>query len=344
MNKHLKTIILFLTFISSIAAFGQNVSYSYEQQKILFEGDWEIHGKNYYNDIKIIVISHNHLMIAMRETNSGSYFPTGGQIHVVSLEGKILKFKIVGVKGWNTSIIFSIGFDEQELCFRSPQFTIIRTEDMLEYKTTTIKDQIWMVKNLNTTKLADGTKIKYISTDSESIECERNKIPACCYYGFDPANGRKYGMLYNYWALKGILPPDGWRIPSIKDYEKLKANVHNNGSYDALVCRNMWEKYRETSNTNSSGFCALPSGQVHGELRNHRYLNFSATWWLSDFTERIGQTGKFFIIMPIAGYIGSFTVDGGTSTFCGIRFVADNKDYNKSQPSSISDEEWEFFY
>ena len=179
MNYYLKITLLVLTFIYPLCTYGQNASYSYEQQKILFDGDWEIHGENYYNDIKITVLSQNRIIITNRKTDTGSYFPSNGEIPVTSFEGKTLKVKIAGVKGWKYSTIHSVCFDEQELNFKSSQFTIMRTEDMLEYKTTTIKDQIWMTNNLNITRLGDGTKIIYISSDNEYYECERNNIPAC---------------------------------------------------------------------------------------------------------------------------------------------------------------------
>jgi hypothetical protein len=54
-------------------------------------------------------------------------------------------------------------------------------------------------------------------------ECGREKNPAYCYFEFDESNGKKYGKLYNWYALNDSrgLAPIGYRIPSEDEWKKL---------------------------------------------------------------------------------------------------------------------------
>jgi uncharacterized protein (TIGR02145 family) len=92
-----------------------------------------------------------------------------------------------------------------------------------QIKSAKIGNQIWMTENLNTDRFRNGDLVPQAKTSSEWQRLARKKQPAFCYYNFDPANGIKYGKLYNWYAVndKRGLAPDGWHIPSIKEWEKL---------------------------------------------------------------------------------------------------------------------------
>ena len=88
------------------------------------------------------------------------------------------------------------------------------------FKTVKIGKQEWMAENLNVDKFRNGDLIPEAKTAIKWRKAGKKKRPAWCYYDNDPANGEKYGKLYNYSALKLIEknPPKGWRVPSIKDF------------------------------------------------------------------------------------------------------------------------------
>jgi uncharacterized protein (TIGR02145 family) len=98
------------------------------------------------------------------------------------------------------------------------------------------------------------------------------------YYLGDPEFGELYGNLYNIHAISGCLCPEGWEIPSTKDFESLASAL--GGKEEAgkmLKKRGNWEEYYLYS-SNESGFKAEPGG-----LRNEFGLfdnegNFTG-WW-----------------------------------------------------------------
>jgi uncharacterized protein (TIGR02145 family) len=79
-----------------------------------------------------------------------------------------------------------------------------------------IGTQIWATRNLDASTFRNGDTIPEAKTDEEWKAAGNDKKPAWCYYNNDPANGKKYGKLYNYYAVKDKrgLAPEGWHIPS----------------------------------------------------------------------------------------------------------------------------------
>ncbi len=86
-----------------------------------------------------------------------------------------------------------------------------------------IDSQKWMRLNLQTSFFRNGELIKQAKTEAEWLWAIENKVPAWCYYNNDPANGTKYGYLYNWYAINDPrgLAPKGWKIPSQQEYQKL---------------------------------------------------------------------------------------------------------------------------
>ena len=83
--------------------------------------------------------------------------------------------------------------------------------------------QKWMTRNLQTSFFRNGELIKQARTEAEWLWAAENKVPAWCYYNQDPANGTKYGYLYNWYAINDPrgLAPKGWEIPTQQEYQKL---------------------------------------------------------------------------------------------------------------------------
>jgi uncharacterized protein (TIGR02145 family) len=88
------------------------------------------------------------------------------------------------------------------------------------YKTFKINKQIWMAENLNVDKFRNGDTIPYARSETDWQLANEKKKPAFCYYQNDSANGKKYGKLYNWYAIidKRGLAPLGWKLPSADDW------------------------------------------------------------------------------------------------------------------------------
>jgi uncharacterized protein (TIGR02145 family) len=147
--------------------------------------------------------------------------------------------------------------------------------------TVTIGDQVWMTKNLNVDKFRNGDPIPEAKTNEEWIKAGENKQPAWCYYENDPANGEKYGKLYNWYAVNDPrgLAPEGWHVPSEEELQDLF--IYLGGRKMAgIALKNDTGWFKKGNGTNESGFSALPGG--------HRHLDgiFDAAesignWWTS---------------------------------------------------------------
>ena len=71
------------------------------------------------------------------------------------------------------------------------------TRDGKTYNTIEIGNQVWMAENLNVDRFRNGDPIKEAKTEEEWVQAGNNGTPGWCYYNNDPANGLKYGKLYN---------------------------------------------------------------------------------------------------------------------------------------------------
>lgn len=124
-----------------------------------------------------------------------------------------------------------------------------------------IGSQIWMKKNLDVKTFRNGEEIFHARNQSEWERSYIEKIPAWSYYEDLEGNGRIYGIIYNYYAIKDSrgLAPINWRIPTISDWNELFE--FNGGALLAgkkLKSKTYWIN---ESGTNESGFDALPGGE-----------------------------------------------------------------------------------
>jgi len=122
------------------------------------------------------------------------------------------------------------------------------------YKTVTIGKQIWLAENLN-------------------YEAEGSK-----FYNDDPANGEKYGRLYDWETAMKVCPP-GWHLPSHEEWQELVDFVGGNHiALEKLKATNGW-KYDKNS-TDEYGFSALPGGNGYsgGSFDDAGSIGY---WWSS---------------------------------------------------------------
>ena len=152
-------------------------------------------------------------------------------------------------------------------------------------QTVTIGAQVWMTKNLNVSTFRNGDPIPQAKTDDEWLKAGLNKQPAWCYYNNNPANGAKYGKLYNWYAVSDSrgLAPVGYHIPS--DAEWTILTDYLGGEEKAGAKMKSKQGWAEDGNgTNSSGFSGLPGGYRYSNGTFHDIGKYGDWWSSTEFT------------------------------------------------------------
>lgn len=145
------------------------------------------------------------------------------------------------------------------------------------YKEVDIHRRIWMGENLNVDTFRNGDPIPELKTTEEWLAAIENEQPGWCYYENDPANGEKYGRLYNKYAMKDKrgLAPNGWRIPQDDDWTSLEALL---GASATSLMRKKADWSDDGKGSNRSGFTALPGGYRDPE-GDFLEIGKRACWW-----------------------------------------------------------------
>lgn len=142
------------------------------------------------------------------------------------------------------------------------------------FKTVKIDDQLWMAENLNVTHFRNGEEIPTgkSSTDWQSMS-EAGK-PMWCNQANDPEMSKKYGRLYNWFAVNDPrgLAPKGWHVASDSEWKKLT------DFYGGEVSAAM--KMRTTGSPGEPGFAGLPGGACKGDGTYYSY-GTTGLWWTS---------------------------------------------------------------
>jgi uncharacterized protein (TIGR02145 family) len=142
-----------------------------------------------------------------------------------------------------------------------------------------IGEQVWMAENLDVDKFRNGDPIPHIKTSEEWEKAGEEGKPAWCDFDNDPANGEKYGKLYNWHAVNDPrgLAPEGWQIPSDEDWTQLE-NFLGEKAGNKMKSTGDWTN--DGQGTNESGFNGLPGGtrDYYGVFADLGRYGF---WWSS---------------------------------------------------------------
>ena len=143
-----------------------------------------------------------------------------------------------------------------------PVIFVLFTGCEKEYNQVKIGDQIWMTENLNVDHFQNGDIIPEVKTNAEWSKAVNACKPAWCYYENNPENGKKYGKIYNWYAVadKRGLAPKGWHIPTSAEFNTLMQFVKNDGN----SLKATGEGIEAGAGTNKSGFSALLVGYRSG--------------------------------------------------------------------------------
>jgi len=156
-----------------------------------------------------------------------------------------------------------------------------------------IGNQVWMTKNLDVSTFRNGDAIPEAKTEEEWYLAGENGEPAWCYYDNDPANGEKYGKLYNWYAVNDPrgLAPEGWHVPGDSEWTELvtflggkdlagsKMKMPLGWDDNSPEVNDLWE------GTNESGFSALPGGS-RTAVGYFSILGGGGFWWSSTEVEQ----------------------------------------------------------
>jgi len=165
-----------------------------------------------------------------------------------------------------------------------------------------IGTQVWMTKNLNVSTFRNGDRIPQAKTNEEWKKAGDNGQPAWCYYENDPANGAKYGKLYNWYAVSDSrgLAPVGYHIPSDAEWTILTDYLGGEQKAGAeMKSKQAWAE--EGNGTNSSGFSGLPGG-YRGDVGAFYGIGERGDWWSS--TESIYYGAKYRYLLFGSGSVG----------------------------------------
>jgi uncharacterized protein (TIGR02145 family) len=167
-----------------------------------------------------------------------------------------------------------------------------------------IGDQYWTNTNLNVSVFNNGDTILCVKDAKSWQNACYNRKSAWCYFNFDPSTEKKFGKLYNLWAVidpRGI-NPNGWHIPTKEDWIKLlekngnsfqnfpSANAMRTDNIEKYKTSNGWDKYsefingkqiyHESNGTNSTLLSVCPSGRITFEGSFDK-PNLRAEFWTS---------------------------------------------------------------
>ena len=214
---------------------------------------------------------------------------------------------------FNNFAIVIEGADFSSLGLGKIQFLEEGTTDIdgRTYRTVTINGVTWLAENLDLK--ASGIAIGQSGTSSSE--------PRANYYNNDEAtygvNGNKYGLLYNWIAVKHIndnratLIP-GWHVASASEWDALATAV--GGASTAGTKLKSTTGWSSGNGTDDYGFSAFPSGAYSGTFYQ---VGSNASFWTS--TDYAGAITKFF-------YTGSGSMASTTNNkyyHCAIRLVKD---------------------
>jgi len=172
-----------------------------------------------------------------------------------------------------------------------------KEKDFTDVTTVTVGDATWMAENLSVSRFRNGDPIPEAKNDTEWKKAGLDGNPAWCYYNNDTENGKKYGKLYNWYAVRDPrgIAPEGWHVPTDEEWTALTEQLGEKAGTEMKS-----KDWAGGQGTNESGFNALPGGN-----RNHdgsfRLINNYGVWWSA--TSSQGNFAWFRFVTSANGYV-----------------------------------------
>ncbi len=161
-----------------------------------------------------------------------------------------------------------------------PPHTVFDIDNNL-YHTVIIGSQQWLVDNLLTRRLNDGTVIPRVNVNDAWSGLN---TPGYSWYQNNESYGAVYGALYNWYSVSTEkLCPVNWHVPSDSEWTVLHTYLGNNAGSKMKERGNTHWTRPNSDATNESGFTGLPGGYRSYEGIFY-YIGSTGYWWSS--TER----------------------------------------------------------
>ncbi|NJM17007.1 MAG: hypothetical protein HC896_17985 [Bacteroidales bacterium] len=143
----------------------------------------------------------------------------------------------------------------------------------------------WFAKNLATTALNDGTKLKEHDDNADWASASE---AAYCWFDNDSVNyADPYGALYNKYTVETEkLCPAGWHVPSNEEWLELGLYFENNMDVAGGYLKEAGTSHWQTPNTgaaNSNGFGAVGGG-IRNKDAQFLYLDQYGSYWSSNIS------------------------------------------------------------
>lgn len=184
------------------------------------------------------------------------------------------------------------------------QPTTVTDIDGNVYKTVQIGNQLWMAENLRTTKFNNG---KPIPKTNDKANWKGMMSGGVCFYDDQSANGKIYGALYNWHAVRAQkVCPTGWHVPRDGEWDTLAIALGGTkigaARREEIELLDIGGKLKEsdsihwqtpnTGATNETGFSALPGGyRTSGGVYDLK--GSAGYWWSSSISNSYGSFCRF---------------------------------------------------
>ena len=203
---------------------------------------------------------------------------------------------------------------------------------MKQIKTVKIFSQEWMSENLNVDTYRNGDPIFQANTD-EKWEKFSNQEKGCWrWYGDDAANGKKYGKMYNWYAINDPrgLAPVGYRVGSFEDWERLIDNL--GGGDDEIGAEKLLSR---------AGFSASLGGFGYYDVEDDKFMSGiteAVIYWTT--TEWDGPRRAKVINIILRPDLDLFSTYN-FSSLAYVRCIKDNNGQQLDEPEAAEDDDWE---
>jgi len=225
-----------------------------------------------------------------------------GTTTMIYTAGDELLYK--AVSGNNSTIVTDIPTESKTTNFGFVDFT---DADGNYYTSVTIGTQTWMAENLKTTHYRNGEAITNVTDNTAWAGLSTS---AWCDYSNLPANGTKYGHLYNWYAVTDLrnIAPVGWHVPTHAEWTTLTTYLGGLSSAGDFMRK--------------AGFSALPGGtrDYDGTFEGTN----AAMWWSSTQEISFLAIGRFVFCNDYYDYGEEGVYYVPKATGFSVRCVKDN--------------------
>jgi Fibrobacter succinogenes major domain (Fib_succ_major). len=154
----------------------------------------------------------------------------------------------------------------------------VKNRDGNVYKVVIIGKQKWMAENLAVNHFRNGDTIPEARSAEEWKMLGAKGKPAWCIEENIPRNGRKYGKLYNWYAVNDprSLAPEGWHVPSDAEWTQLTDFL--GGEIIAAIHMRTSGLTEKGKGSYESGFYGLPGGNRNNNGAFYG-LGSYGYWW-----------------------------------------------------------------